>query len=480
MVFSSLVFLFAFLPLVLAVYYIFPLKWRNHVLLFASLLFYAWGEMGYVLLLILSITVNYLFGLALGKDLRPWNRKLTITCAIVFNISLLFHFKYAGFLLSNINALFGFQLPLESFVPDHLPIGISFFTFQALSYIIDCFRTPATVQASPVRLGLYISSFPQLIAGPIVRYNDVARQLQSRVHSFGLFASGVERFIFGLGKKVLIANPMGEMADHIFAVPVAELSMPEAWIGILCYSLQIYFDFSGYSDMAIGLGRMFGLSFLENFNYPYISRSIQEFWRRWHISLSSWFRDYLYIPLGGNRKGRVRTYGNLLLVFALCGFWHGASWNFLVWGLIHGLFLILERAGMARLLAALPNVCRHCYVLLVVLIGWVFFRADNLHEALLYLQKMFIYSSDGVLHPWIINKVDAQVLVILLVGFLLSTPLYPTIRKSLSTLDFTAGFPAIVRGGADTVYLVNLLLVFAMSILALASGAYNPFIYFRF
>jgi alginate O-acetyltransferase complex protein AlgI len=479
MVFSSLVFLFVFLPLVLLLYYVCPVRGRNFILLVASLVFYTWGEMGYVVVMLVSIIANYCFGIALGKTVTPQLRKMALMGAVAVNLSLLFHYKYFGFFLENLTRLWGGSIP-SGIVPDHLPIGISFFTFQALSYVVDCYRNPSLTQANPLHLGLYIASFPQLIAGPIVRYHDVARQLCSRGHSCRLFASGVERFIFGLGKKVLLANPLGEMADHIFAVPVAGLSMPEAWLGVVCYSLQIYFDFSGYSDMAIGLGRMFGFSFLENFNYPYVSKSMQEFWRRWHISLSRWFRDYLYIPLGGNRHGPLATGRNLLLVFLLCGLWHGASWNFVIWGFIHGAFLVLERVGWGRILERLPGIFRHFYVLLVVSIGWVFFRTSNPGEALTYLQKMFIPSSEIAVHPWVINRMDDQIVILILTGMLLSMPCYPFLRKRLAAV-WQLRVPAVSGSLAmDSLWIAHLMALLVLAVMSLASGAYNPFIYFRF
>ena len=350
MVFSSTIFLFFFLPLTLLAYFVVGPRGRNLILLAASLLFYAWGETVYLLVMLFSIAANYLFGLLIDRARERGSRGGTaFALAVATNLGLLGFFKYANFFVDNLNQV----LPVLGLAPMdigrvHLPIGISFFTFQALSYIIDLYRNETAVQRSLLNFALYKALFPQLIAGPIVRYRDVAREIEQRTVSLDDFASGVQRFIIGLGKKVLIANVMGRAADTIFATPAETLPATLAWTGSIAFMLQIYFDFSGYSDMAIGLGRMFGFHFLENFNYPYIARSVREFWRRWHISLSTWFRDYLYIPLGGNRHGPVRTGANLLLVFLLCGLWHGASWTFLIWGVYHGIFLVLERVPAVR------------------------------------------------------------------------------------------------------------------------------------
>ncbi|MCB1615707.1 MAG: MBOAT family protein [Pseudomonadales bacterium] len=403
MLFSSSTFIFLFLPACLLAYYgiACPLKrysgidFRNAFLLFASLVFYAWGEVFYVLLMIASITVHYVFGLLICyfRSRQPLARSLLVF-AVSTNLLSLCFFKYANFIADNLNLLLEFtDMPVITIGSVHLPLGISFFTFQAMSYVIDVYRNEAPVQKNPFNIALYIALFPQLIAGPIVRYHDVALQINDRESAYNLFFSGMRRFILGLAKKMLIANTLGEVADQIFALSGNELSTPVAWLGIICYALQIYFDFSAYSDMAIGLGRMFGFRFLENFNYPYISASVQEFWRRWHISLSSWFRDYLYIPLGGSRVAPWRIYFNLCLVFFLCGLWHGASWNFVIWGLIHGAFLVIERLGFDKILQRLWRPVRHCYTLLVVLVGWVFFRAETLDTSLHYTKTLMGLSS---------------------------------------------------------------------------------------
>lgn len=345
MVFSSLVFLFVFLPVILILYYISSNKYKNYLLLIASLFFYAWGEPTYVLIMILSIIVNYICGLLVEENKKTIIKKFGLILAIVFNILMLGVFKYSGFLVSNINNILNINLPLPKIA---LPLGISFFTFQAMSYVIDVYKKDAKVQRSILNLSLYISLFPQLVAGPIVRYQTIADQIDYREHNISKFGEGVNRFIIGLSKKVILSNSLGMLADAVFNTSVEDLTIISSWLGIIAYSLQIFFDFSGYSDMAIGLGKMFGFEFLENFNYPYISQSASEFWRRWHISLGSWFRDYVYFPLGGSRKGTLRTYINLFIVWFLTGFWHGASWTFIAWGLYFGVLIGMEKAFLEK------------------------------------------------------------------------------------------------------------------------------------
>jgi alginate O-acetyltransferase complex protein AlgI len=484
MVFSSAIFLFLFLPLAITGTFLLRRELRNLFLLIASLFFYAWGETFYVLLMLGSITLNYLVGLALGK-LTPAKQPARIMLAIgvVGNLSLLVYFKYANFLVENWNALTT-PLGLDALAMGqvHLPLGISFFTFQAISYLVDVYRREAQVESSVINVALYIALFPQLIAGPIVRFHDVAKQLRERTVNLPLAFSGVQRFIYGLAKKMLIANPMGAVADEIFGASGGDLTTPVAWLGLLCYTLQIYFDFSGYSDMAIGLGRMFGFRFLENFNYPYIAASMQDFWRRWHISLSSWFRDYLYIPLGGNRAGPVRTYFNLLLVFVLCGFWHGASWNFLIWGLLHGFFLILERAGLARQLTRLPRFLGHAYTLLVVMFAWVFFRAETLPQSLEFLSALGGLNAGNPDLYYLQRYLDAKVILVLICGLVLATPISKWLQAQiLDRLQSSQGPLALAAGTGFL--LSNLILLgslFLLCLLVLASTAYNPFIYFRF
>ena len=469
MVFSSLTFLFLFLPAVLLLNVLTPARFRNTTLLLASLLFYAWGETVFVLLMLASIGVNYLTGLALRRARRPPVRRGILLLALTANLGLLAWFKYAGFLAENASGL-GNLLGIGALEisPVHLPIGISFFTFQALSYVIDVYRGKTEAQRNPVKLALFISLFPQLIAGPIVRYREIAAQIERRILDAEGFGEGVRRFTIGLGKKVLIANTLAAPADRIFALPPHELSASVAWFGAACYTLQIYFDFSGYSDMAIGLGRMFGFRIPENFNYPYVATSITEFWRRWHISLSSWFRDYLYIPLGGSRRGVGRTYRNLIVVFLLCGLWHGASWSFVVWGLFHGGFLILERLGLGRALRSASAPLAHGYCLVAVTVGWIFFRAETLAHAAGYLSAMVGQSAAAGTARYIVDYADGETLVAFLVGLIASTPWLAgasrRLRFDLATAASTAGVAAV-------------LIVCAVR---LANQTYNPFIYFRF
>lgn len=482
MVFSSITFLFFFLPALLALYFCSG-KYKNSLLLLASLVFYAWGEGVYLLIMLLSIGLNYSFGqLMFGKNGGEAPSRFILIVAIGFNFLLLGFFKYANFITDNINVIFAhLNVPSIDLNPVHLPIGISFFTFQAVSYLVDIYRGIVTPQKSLVNLGLYIALFPQLIAGPIVRYQHIASALVKRKVSTDDFAWGVQRFLLGLSKKVLLANPLGLTADKIFALSFTDVSTPLAWLGALCYTLQIYYDFSGYSDMAIGLGRMFGFHFLENFNYPYISKSIREFWQRWHISLSSWFRDYLYIPLGGNRCSPLRTHFNLLTVFLLCGFWHGAGWTFICWGLYHGLFLVLERTWIGGVMQRLWPPFRHIYTLVIVVIGWVLFRSDSISNALAYLGIMFGLGDSSHL-PLLSLYVDKKTIFELTAAIIFSAPIVLALDK-LRRHIITAG-----RGMQtvcfELIYEVSRLSLLAtvtyFSIISLAAGVYNPFIYFRF
>jgi len=476
MVFSSPIFLFLFLPLTLLLYFVAPRHFKNHLLLAASLLFYAWGEPYAVFLMLLSIGGNYLLGRLLATGMRE-NRKSRIrgvlTSAVVLNIGLLVIYKYSGFLVENFNLLLRTDIP----VPDiPLPIGISFFTFQALSYVIDIYRGEGVVQKNVFSLALYISCFPQLIAGPIVRYRDMDEQIRHREVNYNQIRRGVGRFIVGLAKKVMIANVAGEVADQIFSVSASSWTPGMAWVAMGSYSLQIYFDFSGYSDMAIGLGRMFGFEFLENFRYPYIAQSIREFWRRWHISLSTWFRDYVYIPLGGSRVGGGRLYFNQLVVFFLCGLWHGASWNFAIWGLWHGAFLVVERMGLGARLDRAWRPVRHLYTLGVVLVGWVFFRAEVLSDAGRILRAL----AGGM--PTVGEGYSAYLyitplwLLALCVGIVASTPLPIFLWRQVGLLSNTP-LRRFLWGLATFFCLLGFLVYSAVTV---AGSAYNPFIYFRF
>lgn len=483
MVFSSPIFLFGFLPATLLLYFLSPRFIKNTTLLLCSLFFYAWGEVFYLAVMVVSIFSNYIFGLLIFKfqqsiQLERFS-KFNVTVGILVNILLLFSFKYANFVVDNINVIFTLiNIKTIELGAIHLPLGISFFTFQAITYLVDIYRKEVAPQKNIFNLALYISLFPQLIAGPIVRYNSISSQITNRKHSIEQFVYGVKRFVYGLAKKVLIANTLGEVSDTIFSLSESELTMPLAWIGILTYTLQIFFDFSGYSDMAIGLGRMFGFKFLENFNYPYISTSIREFWRRWHISLSTWFKDYVYIPLGGNRVSAVRVYVNLLVVFVLTGLWHGASWNFLIWGLFHGLFLAAEHAGFSRLLNRMWKPVQHIYMLLVIIFGWVFFRHDTLPQAINYIGTMLDISNLHTTNYQFAQILSYETVYALIMGIVLSMPVYPWIKKYLEQLAGNSTVKNIIIINTPRLAIFSSLLF--LSILKVSSSTYNPFIYFRF
>ncbi len=483
MVFSSILFLFLFLPALLVVHLCArTTKARNIVLLSASLLFYAWGETWFVLAMLASIVANYIVGLLIDKLDNKKSKKSVTAIGIGINLAFLAAFKYANFFCENLDLLLGpLGLPTINLPPVHLPAGISFFTFQAMTYVVDLYRGEAKVQKNPLNIALYISLFPQLIAGPIVRYHDIAAQLEHRQVNAANTAAGIRRFITGLVKKVFIANIVAAPADAIFGLEATALSAPLAWFGAICYTLQIYFDFSGYSDMAIGLGRIFGFHFPENFNYPYISRSIREFWRRWHITLSSWFRDYLYIPLGGNRKGPLRTNLNLLIVFTLCGMWHGASWNFILWGFFHGAFLVAERGLFGKVMERMPTIVKHSYVVLAVIFGWVLFRADTLGHAVDYMASMLGGGTSVLSELGEYAKLD--VLWAMGLGTLFSLPVLPQLLKGADKLLPTEHpNPALplARNLATLVGSLGLMYLFILCSAWLAGGTYNPFIYFRF
>ncbi len=460
MVFSSNIFLFFFLPVTLALYFLAPRRARNAVLLLVSLFFYGWGEPVYLLLMLAVIAINYLFGrriAALKAKGRPAKRALALS--VTANLALLGWFKYAGFLARSLRLLPGLSgLPVPAVA---LPIGISFYIFQSMSYTIDVYRGDAEVQRDPVRFGAYVSMFPQLIAGPIVRYRDVAERLNRRTETVAGFASGVGLFILGLGKKVLLANQMGAMWDCLRAQPGTLC----AWAGMFAYTLQIYFDFSGYSDMAIGLGRMFGFEFLKNFDYPYISRSVTEFWRRWHISLGTWFREYVYIPLGGNRRGIRRQLVNLLIVWMLTGLWHGASWNFVLWGLYYALLLILEKLFLLRALERVPPVLRHVPVLLAVSLGWMLFYFEDLSLLGAFLARLFTLAPASAAG---LNRMLAY-LPVFLIGAVGATPLAKVLYERVKDRK-AVGYGSILVLGA----------LLLLCVAALATQSYNPFIYFRF
>ena len=473
MLFSSSVFLFLFLPLVLLVYYLPLRKWRqgqNVFLLVASLFFYAWGEPWFVLIMIASILANYGFGLWVARAKGAGrSTRAPLIAAAAANLGLLFVFKYLTFVMGIANRL-GAGLVIPGI---ELPIGISFFTFQALSYVLDVNRGRGMAQRSPLKVGLYISFFPQLIAGPIVKYETVAKEIDDRRESWTDFSAGLCRFGVGLAKKVLIANQLAAVADRAFGMGGVDLSAGFAWLGALCYTFQIYFDFSGYSDMAIGLGRMFGFHFLENFNWPYVSRSVTEFWRRWHISLSTWFRDYLYIPLGGSRGGRGKTLRNLFVVWLLTGVWHGASWTFVAWGLLYFLLLVPEKLwGWA---VRWPALLGWAWTFLMVNFGWVLFRAGTLPACLDFLGAMFGQGGGPDLQAayyW------GQYWVVILLGVLLAFPVAPWLTRKVE--DYLGKHARHVFPLWDAVYGLALTLIFLASAAFLVKGTYNPFIYFNF
>jgi alginate O-acetyltransferase complex protein AlgI len=483
MLFSSPIFLFLFLPVVLTVYVLLPgTKIRNYWLLLMSLAFYAWGQVDFILLLLASTLMNYGLGLWVDRNESAAHRKLAIAVAVFINIGLLAFFKYADFVVRLLNS----ALNIADIAPIHaphipLPIGISFFTFHALSYVIDIYRRKWKAATDPKDVALYIFFFPQLIAGPILRWSSIGPQLLQRTVSRDVFADGIRRFAGGLAKKVLIANTVALPADQIFSLSASELSTPNAWFGVLCYTLQIYFDFSGYSDMAVGMGKMFGFTFMENFNFPYLAQSIREFWRRWHISLSTWFRDYLYLPLGGNRVSQARTGLNLIVVFFLCGLWHGASLTFVVWGLYHGFFLVLERTRFGKIQEKLPRSLRHLYTMLVVMLGWVIFRANTFTAAGNYFTALcgLGHAPDAQQLPYYVTD---EVIWAVIIGIAFTGPLWNWIKTTCVKLGQVLPVAyqpvALVFGG-----ILEILLVVGLVLISsawLAASTYNPFIYFRF
>lgn len=472
MVFSSLVFLCIFFPVVFCLHSaITSVRVRNVLLIVASLVFYAFGEPVYVILMVFSAFLNYLCARLMGKV----NRKAVLVVAVVANIGILCVFKYTGFFITTVNSVFGLKLAVPQIA---LPIGISFFTFQALSYVIDVYRGQVDVQKNFGRVLLYISFFPQLIAGPIVKYRDIALEIDSRSVDPREAALGLRRFIGGLAKKIFIANTMAVAADHIFALDSDSLNILGAWIGAIAYTMQIYFDFSGYSDMAIGLGRMFGFHFRENFEHPYSSLTIREFWRRWHISLSSWFKDYVYIPLGGNRKGKLRTGLNKIFVFFLTGFWHGANWTFVVWGLFHGAFSFFEE--FVPSLKKLPRVVLHIYTMLVVIVGFVIFRADTLGQAFLFIGKMFTgFEFSAAPMSFAGRELTPFFLAMLLVAVVGCGP----VRCLTLKLREASEKEGKLSAKENLVQIILYIAAFVMllwCIIRLSGGSYNPFIYFRF
>ena len=469
MTFSTLLFLFLFLPFTLVFIYGLKPSYRNVGLLLASLFFYIWGEHTFVFLLLTSIITNFVFGKWIESPGKYFSSKFVLILCIVFNLSLIIYFKYFNFLSENINSLLSFFHFNITNAPQNiiLPIGLSFFTFQNISYAADVYWKKIKPENRLINYALYISFFPHLVAGPIVRYADIAEDLTNRTLQYPWIVSGIKRFIIGLSKKVLVANVLAYVANEIFKLPQDNLNTPLAWLAIITYTLQIYFDFSGYSDMAIGLSRMFGFNFHENFNYPYISKSFTEFWRRWHISLSLWFRDYVYIPLGGNRKGEFRLFLNLITVFFLTGLWHGASWNFIVWGMIHGFFMLLER--IVNIEKRLGKIFSHVYFIFLLMITWVFFRIEDFDNAIGFISHLFEISGQSDMYS-VYYFLTPEVIFILFIGIIFSTPLLVIADNKFKIRERIN--PHLV----NIVYIVLLLL----SIMGLSAGTYNPFIYSRF
>lgn len=468
MVFSSIVFLFTFLPITLILYYISPRKMKNIVLLLISLIFYAWGEPVYVFLMMFTTVFDYLIGLLINKYRRnKIKSKRIFIFAVLVNLGILGFFKYYGFVIENINIVFSLNIGYNQ-LP--LPIGISFYTFQTLSYVIDVYLDKVKVQKSLISFGLYVTMFPQLVAGPIVRYKDIDYQLKHRTHSMNKFGEGVDRFIQGLSKKVLLANNIGMIFTSIQQYDASEISVLTAWLAIAAYTLQLYFDFSGYSDMAIGLGKMLGFDFIENFNYPYISKSVTEFWRRWHISLGSWFREYVYIPLGGNRCSTIFQLRNLCIVWFLTGLWHGADWNFILWGLYYGLILIIEKFLLKDILERMPSFIQHIYTMVLVMIGWTFFGIESIQKSLEYIKVMFFLNGNKIIDSTFIYYLHTN-LILLIILILCSTPIVNKVFKKIIQNGRMEGVTLAVT--------VQFVLLF-LSIAYLVNETYNPFLYFRF
>lgn len=489
MVFSSVTFLFFFLPLTLLLFYAANTRLRLGILLLASLFFYFYGENHLILVMLATTAIDFLCGLMIAggwsqADIRPLvvggprNRaqQVWLAVSIVSNLLLLGYFKYFNFFTHNLiealHALGLGHLRLDGLAQVSLPLGISFYTFQSMSYTIDVYRGHVAANRNLLVFSTFVTMFPQLVAGPIVRYADIEKQLLAPRETTAQFAEGVRRFLAGLAKKVLLANPLGEVADRIFELPSGEVSTGIAWAGLLAYTLQIYFDFSGYSCMAIGLGKMFGFDFPENFNFPYIARSVRDFWHRWHITLSTWFRDYVYFPLGGSRGSEYQTWRNLFIVFFSCGLWHGASWNFVIWGLFHGLFISLERTRFGSFLASLPALFRHLYLLLVVMCGWVFFRCETVSEALAYLHRLLMLHTADI--RTVAEFLTPDVILIMACGIVFATPVVPWLRGRIEPLRGAS------KALAEAAWMACLSALFVLSAASLTSGSYNPFIYFRF
>jgi len=470
-IFSSFTFLGLFLPLVIIMYFSVKaitknIYWQNLVLCIFSLIFYSWGEPIYILLMLFSILINYYFAILIEKSNKENTKKFFLFFSVIINLFIIGFFKYGNFLINNLNSLFRFSLPSMNL---SLPIGISFFTFQIMSYVIDVYRKDVKAQKNIMYLATYIAFFPQLIAGPIVRYETIEEELETRKITLEAIMEGIKRFIIGLAKKVIIANNVAFVCDSIYSSTELSNNGIFLWIALFAYTIQIYFDFSGYSDMAIGLGKIFGFNFLENFNYPYISKSVTDFWKRWHISLSSWFKDYVYIPLGGNRVSKLKIIRNVLFVWLLTGLWHGASWNFVIWGGYYGIILLIEKFLLIKLLKKIPNFFQHLYSISIFMFGWLIFRIENLNEIKKIVVKMF----DLNMKDFIILLVENSYLIIgiifIIIGIILSTPIIRNINEQLSKYAWWYY--------VSSIFLFNLLF---LSMGMLLSSAYNPFIYFRF
>jgi len=514
MVFSSPIFLFLFLPVVFGLQFVVGKRLRNLFLLIASLIFYTWGAKELASVLVASIILNYVFAAFISREprktqarttdvdqslpaghsevaqqnrrgLRP---KLLLGAGIAFNLGILISLKYSNFIITTANEGFSLigldSLHFTSF-PIYPTLGVSFFTFSAMSYLVDLYRGEVSFDRNPINTALYISFFPKLLAGPIVRYRDVADQMTERQVTLDKFASGMQRVVVGLGKKVLIADTLGGVANQIFGIPASQLTPELSWLGIACFTLQIYFDFSGYSDMAIGLGRMAGFDFLENFNYPYVSQSVREFWRRWHISLSTWFRDYLYIPLGGNRRGAVRLYANLMIVFFLCGLWHGAGWTFVVWGIWHGTFMVLEHSRFGKVVGKVWSPVQWAYALLVAMIGWVFFRASTIGYATSFVMSMFGYAHGNGLQYPVDMYVDRLTIVALVAAVIGCFPVFPALARYRETvIGWSKTRSQTVQSAVVAGYTLAGLCFFGgiliLSAMVVAGTTYKAFLYFQF
>ena len=468
MLFSSLTFLFGFLPILLLGYYVVPSrKFKNCILLVFSLLFYAWGEPKYILLMLVTILISYIMGLLINKyDSKPKVKKLLLTMSIILILAGLIFFKYTNFILENITRVTKADITFMDII---LQIGISFYSFQILSYVIDLYNKKVEVQRNIFSLALYVSLFPQLIAGPIVRYETVEDELKNRKENLPDILSGFKRFIVGLSKKIIIANNMGLIADSIFVLNNSNIGTLIMWLGVLAYTLQIYFDFSGYSDMAIGLGKMFGFHFLENFNYPYIAKSITDFWRRWHISLSSWFRDYIYIPLGGNRVSKLKWIRNICVVWLLTGLWHGASWNFVLWGAYFAIILLIEKIFLLKFIEKSPKIIQWLYAIFLIMLGWVIFRCESMELMKNVLSKMFVYQKSDLL-KFITENINLLFsMLFILPAIVVSFPIVPKLKEKFNkSIIMYAGYNLLI------------LILFSINIVFLTSSSYNPFIYFRF